>query len=305
MRFRIITITITLTLSIASNAQISSLCQADTLPGYGAVGIISDIENDSAQQGQFLDWSTTLGNFSDIATITQQELQAKMSNETNVEKNLTKNGKTLRLPSYIDENGIDLYMLTDEGISIYMALLAPAYWQETSPDIIKWIRFYAWNNRERTRKIFKRYSAWEEYIKETFHSRGIPEEIAELCIVESGCTYKAKSSAGALGMWQIMPETARAWGMTVNAQKDDRTDPIKSTKVAAKILADNYRIVKDWTLCIAGYNCGMGRINSTITKANSRYWPTVKPYLPQETQQYIPSLLAVHYVWNYREELGL
>ncbi len=292
--------------AVAHCQVISSLTDTVTMPAQAADGIISDIE-DGQLQDQFLDWSNTLGDFSDIATVTQQELLRRMEAK-DVKKSSGKtveyNGRRLNLPSAIDENGIDLYMLTDEGITIYMALLAPVFWQETDEDIKKWIRFYAWDNRSRTEKMFKRYFKWEDYIKDVFKKHGVPQEIAELCLVESACTYTARSKAGAVGMWQIMPATARQWGLTVSLDRDERTDPIRSTETAARILKNNHAMNRNWTLCIAGYNCGMGRIKKATSSKGSSDWPAVRPALPKETQQYIPSLLAIHYVWQYREKLG-
>ena len=106
-------------------------------------------------------------------------------------------------------------------------------------------------------------------------------------------------------MWQIMPETGREWGMIIDDTTDERLDPVRSTVTAARILQNSYKRTKDWTMCIAGYNCGMGRTKSIIKNNNSTDWRIIKSKFPKETQQYIPSLLAVHYVWQYREQLGL
>ena len=129
------------------------------------------------------------------------------------------------LPEIIDENGIDLFLLTKDGITIYMAMDAPSYLQETDDDLVKWIRYYAYQKRNYTARLFKRYEQWEARIKDEFSSRGVPEEIAELCMVESGCTYEAVSPVGAVGMWQIMPETGRAYKLTINQFLDERKNP--------------------------------------------------------------------------------
>lgn len=296
---KIISLAFALVPEIATGQIISVLTSTDSLPSSGSAGIISDVEQMNGQE-QFLDWDSTLGNFADVALATQNELMAKIEKEKAKDQS---EKKEKRIPSYPDENGIDLYMLTNEGITLYMAMLSPVFYQETTEDMIRWIRYFAYNKHERTQKMFNRYTQWEPYIKQVFKENNIPEEIAELCMIESACTYTAKSSAGAVGMWQIMPETARSWGMRVNMEIDERKDPIRSTNIAAKILGDNHRMEKDWTMCIAGYNCGMGRVQKII-KAKGHSWPDAKPLFPKETQQYIPSLLAIHYVWNYRKQLG-
>lgn len=296
---------------MAAHAQvISSLSDTSALPGNGKNNIISNIEDRNApQQEQFLDWNSTLGNFSEIVTTTQKEITAKIESLTTTHpartKSVTLNGKILDLPSNIDENGIDLYMLTDEGITIYMALLAPRFYQETTPDIMKWIRYYAYDKRIHTKRMFNRYAKWENHIKNVFFEYNVPTEIAELCLIESACTYSATSSAGAKGMWQIMPDTARGWGLIVNEQTDERTNPVIATRTAARILSSNFNTLRDWTMAIAAYNCGTGRVMRITKKYGTNDWPKIKSAFPKETQQYIPSLLAIHYVWSYRTQLGL
>ena len=132
----------------------------------------------------------------------------------------------------------------------------------------------------------------------------IQPELSELCLIESGCTYEAESSAGAMGMWQIMPATGRSFGLEVTSFKDDRKDPVLSTQAAAKILLANYHKLGEWTLAAAAYNCGSGRIRAELKRGNQD-WEHMKGSLPKETSQYIPSLLAIHYVWTYREQLNL
>ena len=278
-----------------------------SLPGGEDNGIVSTIgDSKNASTSQFLDWEHTLGDFADIKTVTQQELEARITKKKLAQKRrILIDGILKDIPSMVDENGIDLYMLTDEGISIYLKLLNPAFYQETNSDIIKWIRYYAYSKRDNTKKMFERYTKWEPYIKSCFDHHNVPKEISVLCLIESACTYTALSKAGALGMWQIMPATGRQYGMTVNEQIDQRKDPVISTETAAKILSDNYKNSGDWTMAIAGYNCGIGRVNDVSNRVQSKDWSKFYMKLPKETQQYIPSLIAIYYVWEYREKLGI
>lgn len=272
-----------------------------TLPGHDENGIVTTVaDGKNASTSQFLDWEHTLGDFADIKTISEQELKARMAKEARRREDLLSG-----IPSIIDENGIDLYMLTQEGIEHYMKLLNPVFYQKPSQDVVKWIRYYAYNKRANTKKIFERYERWEPHIHNCFDFYGVPRDIAILCIIESACTYNALSKAGALGMWQIMPTTGRQFGLKVDEKNDERKDPVKATAAAAKILKYNYEKSGDWTEAVAGYNCGIGRVTAASTKAASREWEDIKPRLPKETQQYIPSLLAIYYVWRYREKLNL
>ncbi len=291
---------------LASGQIINDWSTGTELPGGKDNGIVSTISDDkNASLSQFLDWEHTLGDFADIKTVTEQEIEARIAKKKQAEnRRVYIDGILKEIPSMVDENGMDLYMLTDAGISIYLRLLNPSFYQEAGPDIIKWIRYYAYSKRGNTKKMFERFAKWELYIESCFEHNGVPKDISVLCLIESACRYTALSKAGAMGMWQIMPSTGRQYGMTVNEQTDQRKDPVVSTETAAKILSDNYRKSGDWTMAIAGYNCGIGRVNDASQKVKSTQWNKIQVRLPKETQQYIPSLIAIYYVWKYREKLG-
>ena len=129
---------------------------------------------------------------------------------------------------------------------------------------------------------------------------GLPLELKYLPFIESALEPKAKSRAGAVGLWQFMLATAKRYDLTVNSLIDERQDPYKSTWAAARYLRDLYKIYGDWNLVIAAYNCGPANINKAIHRANGShdYW-TIYPYLPAETRGYVPAFIAANYVMNY------
>lgn len=263
-------------------------------------------EGDYAATGIFMDWGKTLKEFlNDTSDEENRKLEADILDHSHTARTTTmsvkgKDGIIHVLPSYPDENGVDMFLLSEDGITIYMALDDPVFLKDyDEKDVIKWIRYYAYKHRNRTKRIFSRYASWEPHLKGYFNAEGIPPELTELCLIESGCTYDALSPAGALGMWQIMPETGRKNGLVINDYVDERRDPVCSTFAAAKILKKNYDHTGSWTLAAAAYNCGTGRMKK------GQSWELHKPRLPKETQQYIPSLIAIHYVWTYREKLAL
>ena len=218
-------------------------------------------------------------------------------------KTISINGKQAQVPTMI-EDGIDFYMLMPEGISIYMAASPTAFYEEPDKDTIKWIRYYAFYKRKYTARIFKRFMEWQRFISLTMAAEGVPEEVGLLCLIESGCTYTAVSKVGATGMWQFMPATAREMGLEVSERRDQRTDPVESTRAAAKYLKGLYKGFGNWTLAIASYNCGAGRTQSLVNRHKTKNWAELKSSFSTETQQYIPALQAIHYVWTYRKELG-
>lgn len=275
----------------------------------GGRGVVTSMENGTldgseyATEGIIADWSDILKDYE--RSNSTEDIESRME-EKSPEKNimLQLKGKAFSVPQMIGEEGYDLFFLTTDGINFYLAIDFPCYYQVPDESIIRWIRYFAYSRRERTRKLFRRYTAWEGKIKAYFSSQGIPEELGELCLIESGCTNDPISPAGARGMWQLMPNTARQYGMTVNPYVDERSDPDLSLIVAAKMLRDCYKRTGDWTLAAAAYNCGAGNILKQLRLGRPE-WNDMKQFLPKETMQYIPGLIAVHYVWTYRKELGL
>lgn len=295
-----------LTLSVPpARAQVVSTL--DTLGAAGS-GVVTTAETGAVREGDYAaegilsEWSILLEEYEQYDGDREIDALAARTAALRVRMQDLR-GRIVTLPSMPDENGIDLYLLTTEGITIYLGLDAPVYHQEPDEDVVKWIRYYAYDKRERTRRLFGRYADWEHRLKDYFRAVGVPAELTELCLIESGCTYTALSPAGALGMWQIMPGTGRQFGLRVNDSVDDRKDPVLSTQAAARILLSNYRRAGDWTLAAAAYNCGSGRIDKA-SDGGRRDWPATRARLPRETQQYIPALIAIHYVWTYRAKLG-
>ena len=129
---------------------------------------------------------------------------------------------------------------------------------------------------------------------------GLPLELKYLPVIESALEPKAKSPAGAVGLWQFMLATGKRYDLKVNSLIDERQDPYKSSWAAARYLRDIYKIYRDWSLVIAAYNCSPGNVNKAIHRANGvrDYW-TIYPYLPSETRGYVPAFIAANYIMNY------
>lgn len=129
---------------------------------------------------------------------------------------------------------------------------------------------------------------------------GLPLELKYLPFIESALEPKAKSRAGAVGLWQFMLATAKRYDLTVNSLIDERQDPYKSTWAAARYLRDLYGIFNDWNLVIAAYNCGPTNVSKAIHRAGGLhdYW-SIYPYLPAETRGYVPAFIAANYIMNY------
>lgn len=138
-------------------------------------------------------------------------------------------------------------------------------------------------------------------IEQIFREEGIPDELKYLAMIESGLNPKARSWARAVGMWQFMAGTARAYGLEINSWVDERMDPEKSTRAAAKHLKDLYARYGDWHIAMAGYNCSPRCIKRAISRAksaghaNPTYWDMYR-YLPRETRGYVPMFIATSFI---------
>jgi len=142
--------------------------------------------------------------------------------------------------------------------------------------------------------------------EETMKYHGMPVEIQNLSIIESGLDPKIKSRVGAMGLWQFMPATGREYGMLVNSHIDDRMDPEKSTEAAAKYLKALYKMFGDWEVALAAYNCGPGNVLKAIRRSGGKttFWG-IYDYLPKETRNYVPQFQAMLYILNHLEEHNL
>jgi hypothetical protein len=109
-----------------------------------------------------------------------------------------------------------------------------------------------------------------------FRDEGLPVELAYLPLVESSFNVRARSSVGAVGMWQFMPETGRKF-MRVDTAVDERRDPMRSTRAAARLLKENYRILGNWPLVITAYNHGT---KVEIATHIDSYFPFLRPHRP-------------------------
>ncbi len=135
-------------------------------------------------------------------------------------------------------------------------------------------------------------------IERVLEEEGVPDELKYLAMIESGLNPRAASNASAVGMWQFIRPTGAAYGLEVDSYVDDRMDPEKATRAAARHLRDLYQQYgQDWHLAIAGYNCSPRGVNRAINLAKARgvarptFWD-IYGDLPRETRNYVPMFIA-------------
>lgn len=136
------------------------------------------------------------------------------------------------------------------------------------------------------------FPLFEEYLREY----NLPQQLKYLPMIESQLNPHATSRAGAVGLWQFMPSTAKELGLTIGTYTDERKDPNKSTEAAVRHLKRMHDNFGNWELAIAAYNCGAGNVRKAIRQSGSRDFSQLKKFLPRETQKYLPRFVAASYI---------
>ena len=146
----------------------------------------------------------------------------------------------------------------------------------------------------------RRYLA---YVVEEVRRRQLPMELALMPIIESTLNPYARSNSGAAGLWQLIPNTAKHYGVTIDWWYDGRRDPVDSTTAALDYLTYLHDEFGDWLLAIAAYNSGEGRIRRALSGSPKSDFFDLK--LPIETQRYVPRLLALAHLIAQNDALAL
>lgn len=150
----------------------------------------------------------------------------------------------------------------------------------------------AWEKQLQRKAWPANATTWVTRLKPRFITAEVPSELVWLAEVESGFNPSARSPVGAVGMFQLMPATAKRFGLTVGWLRDDRKNADKSATAAATYLKLLHGQFKDWRLALAAYNCGEGRLADLMKKHKAKTFDAVARFLPAETQMYVPKVEA-------------
>lgn len=145
----------------------------------------------------------------------------------------------------------------------------------------------------------KRASRYLPTIERVLKEEGIPDDFKYLAMIESSLVPNVQSPAGARGMWQLLPETGKQFGLTVNEEVDERADVEKSTRAAARYLRKAYEKFGNWTLAAASYNRGMAGISRAADdQLVSDYYDL---WLNEETSRYLFRILSMKEIYEHPE----
>lgn len=187
--------------------------------------------------------------------------------------------------------------------SVYMDRLQriPSIIEMPYNEIVRqYIDMYASRLRYKVAFMLSANNLYMPLFEEALDLNDLPQELRYLPVIESALNPMAISRQGAVGLWQFMLHTGKAYGLKYNSLVDERRDPYKSTQAAARYLKDLYDIYHDWNLVLAAYNCGPGTINKAIRRSGGEkdFWALYN-YLPKETRSYVPAFIAANYIMTY------
>jgi len=200
------------------------------------------------------------------------------------------------------EGGKDLSWMADLKLPDF-----PIRWD---PRVVRYLEFFKDDPRGRSMLAVwhRRSGRYRAMVSRVLRRKSVPEDLFWIAMVESGFDPAARSAAGAVGLWQFMPETGREYGLAQDRWVDHRLHPELATEAAADFLADLHRRFGSWELSVASYNMGYAGLLSIVRKFNTNdYWTLsrLEGALPWETTLYVPKIMAAAIVGRNLSTFGL
>ncbi len=173
--------------------------------------------------------------------------------------------------------------------------------------VASYINYFSSRGKGTVERALTRAGRYREMISGILKQEGVPQDLIYLAQAESGFEPFALSRAGARGMWQFMASRASGYGLERNWWLDERQDPEKSTRAAARHLKDLHNQFGDWYLAMAAYNSGPGNVQHAVQRTGyADFWQLYKRgVLPKETRNYVPIIVAVTIMAKNPSQYGL
>ena len=173
-------------------------------------------------------------------------------------------------------------------------------------DVRKYINLYILQRPEKVAEFLGLKELYFPVFEEYLDKYNLPLELKYLPIVESGLNPFARSSSGAMGLWQLLLNSSKLLGLEITSYKDERCDLYLSTDAACRYLKYLFSIFNDWQLALAAYNGGPGEVRKAIKRSGGKttFWQ-IQPYLSEQTKWYVPAFIAIVYLANHATEHGI
>lgn len=173
---------------------------------------------------------------------------------------------------------------------------------ELNAKVLDYVEIFQTTRRRSFEAGLIRSRKYEAMMKPIFAELGIPTDLYYLALIESGYNPKAYSYAKAMGVWQFIESTGKTYGLRRTDWIDERRDPEKSTRAAARHLKDLFEDLGSWPLAFAAYNAGKGRVQRAIAKAGTTDFWSLE--LPAQTRNYVPAFFAALIIGKDPERYG-
>ena len=166
----------------------------------------------------------------------------------------------------------------------------------------KWMRYFTHDVRSHFQEWIVRSGKYGPLTRRILREEGMPLELTNLAMIESGFNPNAYSRAHAAGIWQFIKSTGRLYDLRVDSYVDERRDPAKSCRAAARHLRDLYEMFNDWPLAMAAYNTGSRNVEKAIARSHTTdYWQLS---LKRETRDYVPMFMAAAIIMSDPDKYG-
>jgi len=261
----------------------------------------------------------------DVAQISKNSLQSPVANAANgpIANVAIKNASSVGFneqtfePSPLDE--LSKLELTAEELQVENNPIAQEQYQyiqyvvankslgfsfQVHPMIQQYINYYRGRGRSTMEIGLYRSGMFMRMARRIFKEEGIPENVAWLGQVESTWKPSALSWASASGLWQFIPGTGSRYGLQRTAYVDERNSFDEATRASARYLKFLFNRYQNWELAMAAYNCGEGNVDRAVRKAGVTNFWLAYPYLPRETRNYVPNILATILIANSPGQYG-
>ncbi len=179
---------------------------------------------------------------------------------------------------------------------------------EQNDTVLGYIHFFSTEHGRKTLiSGLRRAGKYRPLIQRILDEEGVPQELIFLAQAESGFMPRAISYKSATGMWQFMQGCGKEYGLIQNASFDERLDPEKATRAAARHLRDLYATFGNWYLAMAAYNCGEGCVDRAVQRTGyGDFWELAnRNALPRQTINYVPLILAMTIMSKNAKDYGL